>query len=95
MTNKMYFWVLTALFFCSIGMLTSCSSDDDNQEQTPKQQTEKRDRARYTIMIYGNAGGQMDSYIEGMWEKLKPMLDDTTNVRVFGMYKYGNADQAS
>ena len=91
MTNKMYFWVLTALFFCSIGMLTSCSSDDDNQEQTPKQQTEKRDRARYTIMIYGNAGGQMDSYIEGMWEKLKPMLDDTTNVRVFVMYKYGNA----
>lgn len=100
MTKKLYLWALTALFLCSVGMLTSCSSDNDEETptQTPTEDPTsgddaKRDRARYTVMIYGNAGGQMDSYIEGMWDKLKPMLDDTTNVRVFVMYKYGNAGE--
>ena len=96
MMKQLINWVLAAMMICSASVFTSCSKDDDNQEQTSKEEqtsgdVAKRDGARYTVMIYGNAGGQMDSYIEGMWEKLKPMLDDTTNVRVFVMYKYGNA----
>ncbi len=78
---------LAAIIICGTGVFSSCSSDDN--EKTPGDGV-KRDRARYTVIIYGNAGGQMDNYIEGVWDSIKPMLDDTTNVRVFVTYKYGN-----
>ena len=46
--------------------------------------------ARYTIFVYGNAGGKMDYIIEeGFWEKCKQYLTDSTNVRVVCLYKYG------
>lgn len=46
--------------------------------------------ARYTMFIYGNAGGDMDDVIENyVWDKVKPLLTDSTNVRVVCFYKYG------
>lgn len=46
--------------------------------------------ARYTVFVYGNAGGYMDMIIEyGFWEKVKPLLTDHNNVRVICFYKYG------
>lgn len=46
--------------------------------------------ARYTVFVYGNAGGTMDEIIEyGLWERLKPLLTDESNVRVICFYKYG------
>ena len=46
--------------------------------------------ARYTVFVYGNAGGKMDYIIEdGFWERMKPLLTDSTNVRVVCFYKYG------
>jgi len=46
--------------------------------------------ARYTVFVYGNAGGHMDNIIEeGFWERMKPLLTDSTNVRVVCFYKYG------
>ena len=46
--------------------------------------------ARYTVFVYGNAGGDMDNIIEeGLWERLKPLLTDQSNVRVVCLYKYG------
>ena len=46
--------------------------------------------ARYTVFVYGNAGGTMDKIIEyGFWEKLQPLLKDHNNVRVVCFYKYG------
>ena len=46
--------------------------------------------ARYTVFIYGNAGGTMDHSIEeGLWDNLKPLLTDKSNVRVVCFYKYG------
>lgn len=83
--------MFAAIMLCSISVFTSCSSDDD--EQVPGG-VEKRDRARYTVIIYGNAGGHMDDLIEGTWDKLKPMLDDSTNVRVCVVYKYGMASNS-
>ena len=39
--------------------------------------------ARYTVLVYGNAGGTMDAIIEyGFWEKIQPLLKDHNNVRV-------------
>lgn len=46
--------------------------------------------ARYTVFVYGNAGGTMDMIIEyGFWEKIQPLLKDHNNVRVVCFYKYG------
>ena len=46
--------------------------------------------ARYTVFVYGNAGGTMDKIIEyGFWEKIQPLLTDHNNVRVVCFYKYG------
>ena len=46
--------------------------------------------ARYTVFVYGNAGGTMDAIIEyGFWEKIQPLLTDHNNVRVVCFYKYG------
>ena len=46
--------------------------------------------ARYTVLVYGNAGGTMDNIIEyGFWEKIQPLLKDPGNVRVVCFYKYG------
>ena len=84
-----------SVVLCGVGVCTSCSSDDD--DKAPKEQTPgtdvKRDRARYTVLIYGNAGGRMDQVIENTWDKLKPILDDSTNVRVLVMYKYGKESE--
>ena len=87
--------LVLSIVLCGVGVCTSCSSDDD--DKAPNEQTSgtdvKRDRARYTVLIYGNAGGRMDLVIENTWDKLKPMLDDTTNVRVLVMYKYGKESE--
>lgn len=46
--------------------------------------------AKYTVFVYGNAGGSMDIAIEeGFWEQTKEFLKDHKNVRVVTMYKYG------
>ena len=47
-------------------------------------------QARYTIFVYGNAGGKMDNIIEqDLWEAVRPYLKDSTKVRVAVLYKYG------
>ena len=46
--------------------------------------------AKYTVFVYGNAGGRMDDAIEqGFWETTQKYLTDHNNVRVVCMYKYG------
>ena len=46
--------------------------------------------ARYTILVYGNAGGKMDNIIEkDFWEAVRPYLKDGSKVRVAVLYKYG------
>ena len=55
------------------------------------QPTEKK--ARYTILVYGNAGGSMDCYIELLWERLKPMMT-SDDVRLGFFYKYGKQSDA-
>lgn len=47
-------------------------------------------QARYTILVYGNAGGKMDNIIEkDFWMAIRPYLKDSTKVRVAVLYKYG------
>jgi hypothetical protein len=46
--------------------------------------------AKFTVFVYGNAGGTMDNAIEdGFWDKAKDFLKDHNNVRVVCLYKYG------
>ena len=47
-------------------------------------------QARYTVLVYGNAGGKMDNIIEqDFWQAIRPYLTDSTKVRVAVLYKYG------
>ena len=58
-------------------------SNDDEMIDVPQP-------AKYTVFVYGNAGGTMDFIIEqGLWERLQQYLTDHNNVRVVCMYKYG------
>ena len=46
--------------------------------------------SKFTVFVYGNAGGTMDIAIEeGFWEQAKTFLTDHNNVRVVCFYKYG------
>ena len=46
--------------------------------------------SKFTVFVYGNAGGTMDIAIEeGFWEQAKGFLTDHDNVRVVCFYKYG------
>lgn len=76
--KKVIVWAFTALLLGGLA-LTSCKKNDIT----------KREQARYTIMVYGNAGGRMDHIIEDLWDQLKPMLTDSTDVRMVFLYKYG------
>jgi hypothetical protein len=58
-------------------------SKDDEMIEVPQP-------AKYTVFVYGNAGGTMDEIIEqGLWEKVQQYLTDHNNVRIVCMYKYG------
>ena len=58
-------------------------SKDEEMYEVPKP-------AKYTVFVYGNAGGEMDNVIEfGFWERVKKYLADHDNVRVVCLYKYG------
>ena len=84
-----------ACFLCSFA-LTSCRKDDVKEEIRESGSTpEVRNRARYTIMVYGNAGSRMDYIIEDMWDQLKPMLDDETDIRMVFLYKYGSPNNVN
>ena len=46
--------------------------------------------SKFTVFVYGNAGGTMDIAIEeGFWEQAKAFLTDHDYVRVVCFYKYG------
>lgn len=89
--KKAFTLVLTALILSTF-FLTSCSKDDEKNNEPAPASTGK---AKYTVMVYGNAGGQMDKIIENVWRELKPMLTDSTNVRVVFLYKYGGEQNFS
>ena len=69
---------MLVVLICLPILFTSCKKDDIEAST-----------ARYTIMVYGNAGGRMDFIIEEMWDQLKPMLNDSTDIRMVFLYKYG------
>jgi len=81
-------WMLATILFCGSTMLfTSCSNEDNAQAGDDTPSTVK---AKVGIIIYGNAGGNMDELIESyFFDKVAPLLSDPSNVRVGVCYKYG------
>ena len=77
--------MLAAILLCGTTvLLISCSNEDspsgDGSDTV----------AKYGIIIYGNAGGNMDNIIEhGFFDKVAPLLTDPSKVRVGVCYKYG------
>lgn len=51
-------------------------------------------KARYAILVYGNAGGSMDCYIENLWEQTKPLMTNR-DVRLGFFYKYGKQTEGA
>ena len=86
MRNKLLFALaLVCAYF------VGCADYDDSSDNHSVGPNEKEaviDTARYTVIIYGNAGGDMDSIIEGVYEQM-PSLMKSKDVRVFFTYKYG------
>jgi hypothetical protein len=76
--------MLAAILICGVSVLaTSCNNDD-----SPSVATQSIAKAKYGFIVYGNAGGNMDIIIEkGFFDKVAPLLTDSTKVRV--CYKYG------
>ena len=77
---KLKFLFAVALF-CAY--LAGCSSSDSSSNSTSDS-----DLARYTVVIYGSAGGEMDELIENVYEQAQPLLKNN-DVRVVFCYKYG------
>ena len=77
-----------ALVWALALVMTLAGCVEKDNPVSPEKPTEKK--PTYTILVYGNAGGAMDGVIEtGVWEKLKPLLTEDSNVRVQFCYKYG------
>ena len=87
---KMSAMICCMVLFCS--GFTACSNDDDPvvTPSNPDNPTEEPiDTARYTIIVYGNAGGNMDNAIEHVFEETKPLIKLGGDVRLIYAYKYG------
>lgn len=86
MRNKLLFALaLVCAFF------VSCADYDDSFDNPLNGSAEKQaaiDSARYTVVVYGTSGGDMDSIIEGVYEQMRPLMK-SKDVRVFFTYKYG------
>ena len=66
---------------------TACTNEDNAQAGDDTPSTVK---AKVGIIIYGNAGGDMDGLIENFFfNSVGPLLSDPSNVRVGVCYKYG------
>ena len=86
----------TSAVICCMVLLclgfAACSSNDDpvvNQFKPDSPTEERIDTARYTIIVYGNAGGYADLAIEQVFENTKPLLKLGDDVRLIFAYKYG------
>jgi len=86
----MKLWMLAAILLCGTTvLLTSCSKNDSSSDDMPSNV-----EAEYGIILYGNAGGQMDNIIEkGFYDKVAPLLTDPSKVRIGVCYKYGKDNE--
>ena len=85
--GKKLFLALTLLGAYFVG----CSDGESSSASSPEPAVETEasiDSARYTVVIYGTAEGQMDSVIEDAYKKVQPLLKDSS-VRILVSYKYG------
>ena len=83
--RKFYLFVIAALMGSMT--FTACTNEDNAQAGDDTPSTVK---AKVGIIIYGNAGGDMDGLIENFFfNSVGPLLSDPSNVRVGVCYKYG------
>ena len=91
MKNKL---LLALALLCAY--FVGCGDYDESVDNPLYGSAEKEaviDMARYTVIIYGISGGDMDSIIEGAYEQMKPLMKNK-DVRVYVTYKYGTDSSA-
>ena len=66
---------------------SSCSNKDasviDSPDPTPSEQ-----KAKWTVIVYGQTGAEMDALVESVYEVCKPLMT-SPDVRLFFCYQYG------
>lgn len=86
MLKKLRFNLLAALSFCVL-LLSACSDDGSSSSGS-------KGVARYTAIIYGQNGGDMEESIEGTMHDIKDIIGDEDDVRVLLVYKYGKGGKS-
>ena len=87
-----------AIVAMSMTMLTSCSSNEDNRSSNasfvdPYQEYWQDKTAKYTIMLYGCGGGNVDTQLTGAIPFIQQRLNVETNqVRFVVMYSMSKDD---
>ena len=75
--------------------MSSCSSDDSNkQQEDPYKEKWKNKTAKYTVMLYGCGGGDVDEQLDHAIDYVKNSLNVNNNqVRFVVMYSTSKTDQ--
>ena len=85
MLKKCHFVFFSAML---LSAFVACSDDGSSSSDG-----DSKGVARYTAIIYGQNGGDMDHSIEGTMHDLKQVLGDKEDVRILLVYKYGLDDK--
>ena len=74
--------------------MSSCSSDDSNKQDDPYKEKWKNKTAKYTVMLYGCGGGDVDEQLDYAIDYVKNSLNVNNNqVRFVVMYSTSKTDK--
>lgn len=80
------------LLSLAVLLLAACSVDSTAGSDDAKG---AKGIARYTVILYGQNGGDMEQSIEGTMHDIKDVVGDEDDVRVLVVYKYGGGKKFS
>lgn len=88
--KKFFLWMMASVFVFSGLGLAACSNDniDNDSGSGPAVPEPTAQKAKWTVIVYGQTGAQMDALMEGVYERCKPLMA-SSDVRLFFCYQYG------
>ena len=80
-------WMLSAILVCGLSIVTSCSSDNDDNPVTDPD--EPQQLADYTIIYYGHGGGNLDFWLlQNIEQFYQSATESRRNVSICAQYKF-------
>lgn len=86
--KKLFLWMSVVALMLGGLMLSSCTNDNEDNTSITPQPTPTEKKAKWTVIVYGQTGAQMDALMESVFEKCKPLMVND-DVRLFFCYQYG------